>query len=161
MWYTVFMWTKERIAHLLRTSDRAVERAMVAIYDRQTQDEKQVSDTRHTNRRGFTAAHAKRGSYFARWVLGGRRLSGHHLDRARQIALHYTAQLAEVANVKAQRELPFERTSRREPPPGSWAATARFLAESGIMTGDEADAWKDEMKERAWDEPGQAQFEGE
>lgn len=35
-----------------------------------------------------------------------------------------------------------------EPPIGSYAATARMLAELGIMSGDEADAWKDEMKDR-------------
>ncbi len=29
------MWTKERIAHLLNTNDLAVERAIVALYDRQ------------------------------------------------------------------------------------------------------------------------------
>lgn len=33
------------------------------------------------------------------------------------------------------------------PAPGTFAHTARFLAASGLMTGDEADAWKNEMKE--------------
>jgi hypothetical protein len=33
------------------------------------------------------------------------------------------------------------------PPPGSWAATARMMAE-GDDSGFDWDAWKDEMKER-------------
>ena len=33
------------------------------------------------------------------------------------------------------------------PQPGTYAYTARILAQSGLMTGDEADAWKDQMKD--------------
>jgi len=36
----------------------------------------------------------------------------------------------------------------REPPIGTYANTARMLVEMGIMDGDEADRWKDEMKDR-------------
>lgn len=184
------LWNKAKIEKLLNENDKAVERAITAIYDRQTQDEKATSDTRHNNGRGFRANHASKGSYYARWCLGGRRLTGHHLANARKIALHYTQQLADVANAKAvtpvvptktdfesqvvaymkqtgeprrnaedvvknvaagkcpdgccggeEEELP------RGPMPGTYAFTARLLAESGIMTGDEADAWKDMMKD--------------
>ena len=34
--------------------------------------------------------------------------------------------------------------------PGTYAYTAWTMAQSGLMTGDEADAWKDEMKESSW-----------
>lgn len=42
------------------------------------------------------------------------------------------------------------RTSRREPPPGSWADVARFMASLPTEEGEppiDWDAWKDEMKE--------------
>lgn len=94
------MWNEAKIEILLHANDRAVERAMVAIYDRQTLDEKATSDTKHRNGRGFRANHASKGSYYARWVLGGRRLTGHHLENARKIALHYVRQLTEIANAK-------------------------------------------------------------
>lgn len=94
------MWTKERIQHLLRTNDTAVERAICAIFERQTQDEQATSATRHTNHRGFRQNHASKGSYYARWVNSGRRLTGHHLANARKIALQYHRQLAEIANAK-------------------------------------------------------------
>jgi hypothetical protein len=95
------MLNKNSIANILRTRDEAVDRAMVVLYQRQTQDERIASDTRHSNQRGFSAAHAKLGSYYARWVLKGRRLTGRHLVRAREIALHYTGQLLEAAQQKA------------------------------------------------------------
>lgn len=33
------------------------------------------------------------------------------------------------------------------PQPGTYAYTAKLLAQSGLMSGEEADAWKDQMKE--------------
>jgi hypothetical protein len=43
-----------------------------------------------------------------------------------------------------------EEDSPNQPPPGTFAATARFLFESGLMTGEEADEWKDRMKDGDW-----------
>ena len=91
-------WTRDEIDALLQRNDRAVERAMVVLYDRQTQDEKRTSHTRHDNGIGFSAAHASKGSYYARYVLSGRRLTRHHLDRARKIALLHSKQLVQEAN---------------------------------------------------------------
>lgn len=65
------MWTPERIESLLNSSDLAVERSIVVLYDRQTNDEKRDSDTKHTNKRGFRANHAAKMSYFARIILKG------------------------------------------------------------------------------------------
>lgn len=100
-------WTKDRIINLLNTNDLAVERALVAIYDRQTHDEKRDSDTKHDNMRGFRANHASTGSYFARIILKGWsgpngrntvHLNPYKLAKARSIVLHYHRQLCEVAN---------------------------------------------------------------
>ncbi len=93
--------TRESIRALLQRSNKAVERAMVVLHERQTSDEKAASVTRHTNQRGFSAAHAHRGSYYARWVLSGRNLTGHHLTSAREIALHYVGQLLDEAERKS------------------------------------------------------------
>lgn len=38
-------------------------------------------------------------------------------------------------------------TEARTPPPGTYAYTAWLMASSGMMSGDEADRWKDDMKE--------------
>ena len=91
-------WTRTQINNLLNTNPLAVERAMVRLYDLQTMDEKANSGTRWNNGQGFAAYAGKRGTYYARWVLGGRRLSGIHLERARAIALRHSGQLVAIAN---------------------------------------------------------------
>lgn len=93
-------WTRDEIENLLRTNDHAVERGIVAIFDRQTQDEKSESTVNHHNRRGFSSSNAKSGTYFARWVIGGRTLTGKHLEKARRITLFHAAQLTNIANGK-------------------------------------------------------------
>jgi len=84
----------------LLSNDRAVDRAMVILYQRQTVDERSTSSTKHTNGVGFNAADASLGTYYARWVMKGRRLSGQHLIKAREMALRYTGQLLEAAKIK-------------------------------------------------------------
>lgn len=91
-------WDRSAITALIEANDHAVERAILAIYARQTHDEKAVSTSKHLNGRGFAASHASKGSYYARWIMSGRRLTGYHLQRARTIALRYAGQLAIVAN---------------------------------------------------------------
>lgn len=94
------VWDRAKIEKLLRENDRAVERAMMALYARQTADEQVDGNTKHTNGRGFRANHASKGSYYARWCLRGNRLTGQYLDHAREIALHYVQQLLDEANKK-------------------------------------------------------------
>lgn len=95
---TTKTWTRSEIDALLRANPKAVERAMLALFARQTVDEQAVASTRHLNGRGFNAPSARRGSYYARWVRSGRSLSGPHLDKALRIALRHSAQLVEEAN---------------------------------------------------------------
>jgi hypothetical protein len=91
-------WTREAIENLIRTNPRAVERAMVAIWERQTADEQSTDTTRHSNGIGFSGWTARSGSYYAGWVRSGRSLTGKHLDKARRIALHHAGQLTRIAN---------------------------------------------------------------
>ena len=91
-------WTRTEIEEMINGNDRAVERAMVAIWERQTADEQETQGTRHHNGRGFASATARSGTYFAEWVRSGRRLTGKHLVKARKIALHHAGQLTDFAN---------------------------------------------------------------
>ena len=95
-------WTPESIKALLDWSDQAVERAVVAIYRRQTSDEQDTGETRHRNNRGFASCHAHLGSYYAKWVLAGHHLDGRHLERARRMMRSYSNQLLQVAQAQAQ-----------------------------------------------------------
>lgn len=88
---------KTQIIALLMSNDRAVERAIVALYHRQTVGEQRTSSTVESNGRGFNAFHAERGTYWAKWVIGGRRLTGRHLAAARTMACYYARQLSELS----------------------------------------------------------------
>src|SRR5271156_4475383 len=88
---------KLAIIALLNRNALAVEAAMVALYQRQTEDERSDKVTRHSNGRGFNYHHAERGTYYAKWVLGGRHLTGSHLSAARSMAIFYARQLGEIA----------------------------------------------------------------
>lgn len=98
------VWTREDITTLLNTSDRAVERAMVALWERQEEDERADGNTRHHNGRGFAHSTVRSGTYFANWVRSGRRLTGRHLAKARRIALYHAGQLTAMANLKSTQE---------------------------------------------------------
>lgn len=67
-------WNKESICQLLQCNDRAVERALVRLYEAQTQDERQAGETRLRNGVGFTAWDAPLYSRLARDILAGRPL---------------------------------------------------------------------------------------
>ncbi len=90
-------WTPETIKALLDRSQEAVERAVVAIYRRQTEDEQAAYETKHHNRVGFAACHAALGTYYAKWILSGKHLSGSHVKRARRMVRHYAGQLHQIA----------------------------------------------------------------
>ena len=91
-------WTKTQIRDKLNESDAWVERGIVAIYNRQAEDEKNFESTFRLNKQGFSSAHAKLGSYLARWILKGNHLSGEFVNRGRKLILHYTSQLTAIAN---------------------------------------------------------------
>jgi hypothetical protein len=94
---------------MIGADDKALERAIVAIYNRQEPDEKRDSDTKHDNQRGFRANHAPTMSYYARIILKGWKETGksNHvhlnpvkLDKARGFMVQYHRQLCEIANAR-------------------------------------------------------------
>jgi hypothetical protein len=120
-------YTRPQIDAILTKSDRAVERAIIRLFELQTQNEQRVAHTTHQNDEGFCACDAKAGTRFARWILGmndrnqskfpakplthprasrifGRYCKGGErpIDRARRIALKHSKQLVNIANAKAE-----------------------------------------------------------
>jgi len=92
------IWTEQEIVEMLKNSDHAVERAILAIYNRQTESEKNVDAAIVDNGIGFSGADASSGSYIAKWILSGRKISGKFVDKARHIAIKYRRQLVSIAN---------------------------------------------------------------
>jgi hypothetical protein len=91
-------WEIDEVKALLSRNDKAVERGIVRIYDLQTADEQASDRTKHRNKVGFNGVDAGFGSYLAKWVKGGKSLTGKYLAAARKMTLKYAGQLTKVAN---------------------------------------------------------------
>lgn len=124
---------KQQVSAILASNSYAVTKAIILLYSYQTVGERSTSSTVEDNGAGFSAAHAKDASYWARWVLGVgprapqhiiaakvahylqgdnhrkyRTLTGSYLERAREVATHYWRQLDKAAKRKAEAErVPF------------------------------------------------------
>lgn len=99
------MWTVEMIREKLNTDQTWLERGVLAIDARQTQDEQETEETRHLNRRGWNSSDARFGSYLARFIRGsykplGQRLSGDFVVKARRMMHKYAGQLLRVIEEK-------------------------------------------------------------
>lgn len=100
-------WHEDQIKALLQRSDRAVERALLALLERQTQTEKQTESTLVRNSEGFLPGDATYMTAWAEQVRRGEKLSRGQLrhlragtnkkpDRPR--IGKYSRQLCEIAN---------------------------------------------------------------
>jgi hypothetical protein len=89
------------IVNLINTDHRAVHRGIVVLFAEQTADEQKHEDTKHLNRRGFRADHAKRGSMLAKKIAKQERLSPDEFLWARDILFRYRWQLLIAAAKKA------------------------------------------------------------
>jgi hypothetical protein len=98
------MITEDIIRQKLMTDLRWLEAAILAIYRRQTDDEKAAGATKHLNGVGFSGCDSVTGSYMAKWIQGGRHLSGKWVEKAQRIMPKYTRQLLDEAQMKAQRQ---------------------------------------------------------
>ena len=98
--------TVSEIRDKVAVDQRWLERAIVAIDDRQTSDEHDADETLHRNARGWNSADANLGSYLARYIRSstrplGQRLSGDFIAKARRIIRKYCGQLARIVEEKA------------------------------------------------------------
>ena len=96
--------TPEYISWLLTTNNRAVERAILCLYNRQTADEQATQTTKHCNGRGFNSGDARKGTYMAKWILTGNHLSGEWLIEAKMMAFKYLGQLVEEATYNLEQQ---------------------------------------------------------
>lgn len=104
-------WTRDEINSLLETNPKAVEQAMLRLWDRQTRVEQQQNATIYHNTVGFSAFHARSGMKFAKFIMAairkgvpaGERLYGTAAEKALKIALRHSKQLVEVANERLEK----------------------------------------------------------
>jgi len=94
---TASKYPKDRLQDMLGCNDKAVCRAVVAIYKRQTAHEQSADQTKETNGIGFTGPDAPLMSKFAKQLLTVGYLSPRQTDIARGRMRKYWRQLAEIA----------------------------------------------------------------
>lgn len=109
--------TRESLAQMLAQASPAkqiaiVGRAMVALFNRQTEDEQSINDTREHNRIGFSGADAKSGSLTAKAYLKHGTLQDWQVQRWLKISRGWP-RLCKYA--KQLNEIAVQRTSQRKP----------------------------------------------
>ena len=92
-------YTKDDIKRLLQENDKAVERAIIRLYDFQTPTEQEIRETREKNNVGFNGVDAELLTGFAKFMLERKRhLTPKQMTYARKKILKYAGQLAKIAN---------------------------------------------------------------
>ncbi|MGD9678115.1 MAG: hypothetical protein AB7V16_07095 [Vulcanibacillus sp.] len=92
--------TKDFIKEKLLSDTRWLEHGVLAIYNRQTYEEKNIEKTKEHNGVGFTSSDARYLTYVAKWISSGKHLSGRHLEKTRRQMVKYSGQLTKIANMK-------------------------------------------------------------
>ena len=91
------IFTRQEIIGVLQGNPRAVERGILALYERQLEDEQSAGTTQARNSSGFSISTAPDGTRFARQLLAGNQLAGRDLSRAFEITSFHAGQLARIA----------------------------------------------------------------
>ena len=102
---------KNAIRRSILLSDAWLKRAVCAIYERQTADERANNDAKHDNGVGFNHADAKKLSKVARWFVNGCTVRRAEMDDARKRMMKYAGQLLEIARRNAREKAAAEATS--------------------------------------------------
>lgn len=93
--------TKEIIQNKLETNITWLLRGVVAIYEKQTADEKNTDSTNRTNGVGFTGADARFGSSIAKRLIAGGGVTPNQLVACKKMMKKYAGQLLRIAKEKA------------------------------------------------------------
>lgn len=80
-----------------RNDHRLMERGILVLYALQTDDEQKNNVVRKNNNCGFSKKTNEKGSYIARWLLRGKRVSRQYIEIGYRICYEHSGQLASVA----------------------------------------------------------------
>jgi hypothetical protein len=91
-------WTKDEIKTKVQENQAWLERAILALFEKQTEEEKRAEQTKIVNFKGFNGPDARRMTYYAKWIKSGKHLSDRFLLDAQKRVLKYCSQLTKIAN---------------------------------------------------------------
>lgn len=92
------VWTVEEIKDLVQTNDVVLYRALLKLYNCQTESEKQDKATRDSNGMGFNAYDAEILTSFCDWLIKNGFLTSKQKFVARKKLVKYSKQLTALAN---------------------------------------------------------------
>jgi hypothetical protein len=93
---TTTIYTKEFIQSKLSTDVKWIERGIVVLYNLQTQDEKESTETKWENGVGYNSSDSRYLTYCAKWIMKGNKLSGQHLDKCSKKLPKYWKQIQSI-----------------------------------------------------------------
>lgn len=93
-------WSKEEILVKIMENDVWLERAVLAIYKLQTEDEKKDAYTKVKNSIGFNGVDASFGTSLAKQIESGKALTYKQKEYLRKMMKKYVGQLEKIANKK-------------------------------------------------------------
>lgn len=92
------MWTKDEILDLLKNNKQAVLRAIIVLYNRQTELEKEFKESNVVNGIGFTCKDSWYLSNLAKQLIEYKKIANEDFWRARWRIFKYAKQLTDIAN---------------------------------------------------------------
>ncbi len=95
---------KEQLTSLIKTSDAALFKSILVIYESQTLEERQQRVTKEENKKGFGAYDAEFLTSIAEQIKGGYPLTEAQKAIARNKMVHYWKQLMVISKRKIERE---------------------------------------------------------
>jgi hypothetical protein len=81
-------------------NDKWLYRAILALFNKQTSDEKRIGDTKYRNNVGFSGADARLLTYYANYIIRFGQLNEYHKKIARNKILKYSNQLVKISEEK-------------------------------------------------------------
>lgn len=90
------MYTKEQIKQNLTSNPLWIERALVRLYQLQTNDEQSSKTTLTHNGQGFNKPDSSYLSYCAQWLLKGNHLNQKHLEKCGKRLPKYWFQISQM-----------------------------------------------------------------
>ena len=94
------VWTKETLWAILEVNDNQLAKALVALYNRQTEDEQETKETRERNGVGFNGVDGQFLSSIAEGFKKYGRLTDRQVVAVRKSLKKYCGQLVDIANSK-------------------------------------------------------------
>lgn len=98
-------WNRENLWAILSTNDEQLAKALVALYDRQTEEEQASNQTTSANGIGFNGVDAPFLSSCAEGVKKYGRLTPKQVASVRRTIKKYVGQLVDIANAKQPQEV--------------------------------------------------------